>query len=244
MKFLKKFENFAYHYGDLGTGRDTYQSNMNSNRTIGHFGTGIYFLGKQEKTKRPEHKIDLTKYNLYKPSNKKESMELHELSKKLNSFTYVYSNYLYYKDEINKIKNMMDDSLFDYIDKNFNDFFYIPPFYNLEDKVDNLLYKKDSYLFELLEDKTKSYLDNIDIQIDIFINNLRRFRIVIDKETFMKFTKENASYLMDNDYTHKIETVFTKIMKHSGYDGINNTDIPELDNWSYGSVIYNNDLEK
>jgi len=69
--------NVGYHYGDLGIGWDTTRKHMSGGRGTGHFGTGVYFLGKPLNKggfygSRPEHRIDFSKFKLFKPSDPRE----------------------------------------------------------------------------------------------------------------------------------------------------------------------------
>ena len=86
------FENVGYHYGDLGKARDTnYFSMMSGRRSTGHFGNGAYFYSKQQekdeyftRSDRPEHKVDFSKYKLYKPKDSEEAYILHNGLKAIN----------------------------------------------------------------------------------------------------------------------------------------------------------------
>lgn len=87
----KKNENVGYHYGDLGKARDTnYFAMSSSYRSTGHFGTGTYFVSKEEdpgysRRDRPVHKVNFNKYKLYKPKTDYEAYQLHETLKKINN---------------------------------------------------------------------------------------------------------------------------------------------------------------
>lgn len=83
------FETSQYHYGDMGTGSDTYLGRMGASDVgSGHFGTGTYFMGTESnylsKT-RPTHNKDLSGYNLYRPVSESKGLELHNLLRKVNS---------------------------------------------------------------------------------------------------------------------------------------------------------------
>lgn len=82
----------GYHYGDLGKADYRHQF---GNRNTGGFGTGIYFVGSpidQRKDtmgykERPEHIIDLNKYNLYKPKDNNQAYKLHDALLYLNNYS-------------------------------------------------------------------------------------------------------------------------------------------------------------
>lgn len=86
-RFLNE-SNTGYHYGDLGYGRDTGLGRM-AGRSTGHFGTGVYFLGKPSsgnaRDDRPVKEIDLSKYNLARPRTERNAKLLHDALKKINS---------------------------------------------------------------------------------------------------------------------------------------------------------------
>jgi hypothetical protein len=85
---LKPKPNIGYHRGDLG--KSEYQGRMTSGRSTGHYGTGTYFLGKptNEYPDRPEHKVDFSKYNLYKPKTSEQGYNLHDSLKVINNYRY------------------------------------------------------------------------------------------------------------------------------------------------------------
>lgn len=76
-------DNIGYHAGDLG--KAEYYSIQGSYRGTGHFGTGTYFVGDEERIsgdntygKRPHHAVDFSDYNLYKIKNNEDGWKLHE----------------------------------------------------------------------------------------------------------------------------------------------------------------------
>ena len=76
-------DNIGYHAGDLG--KSEYYYMQGYGRGTGHFGTGTYFVGTEEKIsgdntygKRPHHAVDFSDYNLYKIKGEKDGYELHE----------------------------------------------------------------------------------------------------------------------------------------------------------------------
>lgn len=84
-------DNIGYHAGDLGKS-EPYGS-QSYGRDTGHFGTGTYFVGNQEKIKNynkrdgkpaPVESVDFGKYNLYRPMNNRDADRLHEALKVLD----------------------------------------------------------------------------------------------------------------------------------------------------------------
>ena len=76
-------DNIGYHAGDLGKAEFLYQQGRY--RGTGHFGTGTYFVGEEERIsgdnsygKRPHHAVDFSNYNLYKIKDNEDGWNLHE----------------------------------------------------------------------------------------------------------------------------------------------------------------------
>lgn len=94
-KLKPVYKNIGYHRGDLG--KSEYAGRMRGQRGTGHFGTGTYFTGKPISQgeldsgsfkDRPEHQVDFSNYNLYKPKTDREGYELHEALKAVNNYLY------------------------------------------------------------------------------------------------------------------------------------------------------------
>ena len=144
----KKIENtkpkdIAIHYGDLGKARDTTYWNINSSRrSTGHYGTGTYFISKEEEERikdssfftrkdRPRKEVDFNDYELYKPLIEPEARRLHEGLKAINYSEYDSYDLRFMKDDlvrngisedkinnaIRKTKEMKED----YIKKGYDD---------------------------------------------------------------------------------------------------------------------------
>jgi hypothetical protein len=75
----------GYHSGDLGYGTDTVLGRMAGSRSTGHFGTGVYFVGKPiSREGRPTKIADLSQYNLFKPSFPSSAEGVHNALKLVN----------------------------------------------------------------------------------------------------------------------------------------------------------------
>ena len=75
--------NLGYHAGDLG--KAEFLKQQGRYRGTGHFGTGTYFVGEEEKVtkdshygKRPQHAVDFTDYNLFKVRTDRQGYQLHD----------------------------------------------------------------------------------------------------------------------------------------------------------------------
>ena len=75
-------DNLGYHAGDLG--KAEHLNIQGRYRGTGHFGTGTYFVGEEEKVtkdshygKRPQHAVDFTDYNLYRIRSDRNGYQLH-----------------------------------------------------------------------------------------------------------------------------------------------------------------------
>lgn len=108
-------ENKAYHSGDLSYGKDTTLGRMIGSRSTGHFGTGVYFVSDKSKiggtrADRPMHEIDLSKYNLAKPSSARDAELLHDGLKTVNQLTHLISDGKDWND--NNIKLLLRKAAF------------------------------------------------------------------------------------------------------------------------------------
>lgn len=155
MKFilLNESENnhFGYHYGDLNVAKKADPRKIMGGRGTGHFGTGFYMVGTfnpdkaYDYAKRQCWKIDLSKYNLYKPKSNSDAYKLHDSLKEIN-----------YADE-NFIKYLIIDA--DKIaDKCINDYIYEIEYLLSEDEDSND--ESDSIDFDDLD------IDDIDLDND------------------------------------------------------------------------------
>lgn len=123
----KKIENMkpkdiAIHYGDLGKARDTTYWNMNSSRrSTGHYGTGTYFISKEEDERikdssfftrkdRPRKEVDFSNYELYKPLIESEARRLHEGLKAINYSEYDSYDFRFMKDDLIR-KGISEDKI-------------------------------------------------------------------------------------------------------------------------------------
>ena len=75
--------NLGYHAGDLG--KAEHLRIQGRSRGTGHFGTGTYFAGEEEKVtkdrhygKRPQHAVNFSEYHLFRVRSDREGYRLHD----------------------------------------------------------------------------------------------------------------------------------------------------------------------
>ena len=92
-KKKNKESNAGYHAGDLGKAESL--GNQSGGRDTGHFGTGTYFVGNKELVKdynrrdgasAPQHAVDFSNYNLFKPKNYSDGVKVHNFLGTINNF--------------------------------------------------------------------------------------------------------------------------------------------------------------
>ena len=243
---------WGYHYGDLGNKADR-RSKFGS-RGSGGFGTGTYFVGtpiSQRKDggsykNRPEHKIDFSKYNLFKPRSNEQAYKLHDALLTINNmapnFKRVPKQWGEVLDEFDKVfdeyyapLNALDDddhstpvtlnkqALLKYIRKYID---YYPYKLNKDDDLMDIAREIENNLVD--EAKEFYYILNSLSSALGYYNEDKLRKIVIDA-------------LQDKSDIAPA----TLIMKALGYDGIDVRHLDHdaqglsgLDNFGFGSVIY------
>lgn len=238
-EMLKENVGFGYHYGDLG--KADYKHNF-GNRSTGGFGTGVYFIGKpisQLKYKssysnRPEHKIDLEKYNLYTPKSNELAYLLHDALVRINNEAARGVEKLVRVDEVlDEYEKMLDTYFQDYMNvqeiaaKQYVDKYkdIVDDSYSDEELIEQARYIRDILLDIAHEDE--QILRDLSRALGIY--NTDKLSNIVNKA--LQDTSDIAPS--------------TLIMKQLGYDGVDvrhlNKDadgLSGLDNFSYGSVIY------
>lgn len=238
-EMLKENAGFGYHYGDLG--KAEYKHNF-GNRSTGGFGTGTYFIGKpisQLKYKssysnRPEHKIDLEKYNLYTPRSNELAYLLHDALVRINNEAANGAKKLIRVDEVlDEYEKMLDTYFQDYMNvqeiaakqyvNKYKDI--LDDSYSDEEPIEQARYIRDILLDTAHKDEQ-------------ILRDLSRALGIYDKEKLSDIVDKALQDTSDIAPS-------TLIMKQLGYDGIDvrhlNKDadgLSGLDNFSYGSVIY------
>ena len=244
---------WGYHYGDLGNKSDR-RGNFGG-RNSGGFGTGTYFVGtpiSQRKDgefykNRPEHKIDFSKYHLFKPSTNEAAYNLHDALLAFNNM----------EPDFKEAPPTWDEVLTEF-EKMSNE--YWAPLDNLGDESPSTPVKLNT---KPLLQYIRKYINYYPYKITKD-DNLMDIAQDIEKELIKEassFEKSlhnlsSALHYYDEDKLRKIVVTALKdksdkapstlIMQALGYDGIDvrhlNHDaqgLAGLDNFGFGSVIYN-----
>lgn len=246
---------WGYHYGDLG--KADYRRQF-GRRGTGGFGTGTYFVGtpiSQRKDggsykNRPEHKVDFSKYKLFKPRSNAQAYKLHDSllffnnlgsdfkgipatweeildeNEKVNNEVFAEIRALDDPEDVSTPVNIRKEPLLKYIRKYIE---YYP--YKIEDV--------DYYSLKEIE----KYIRNARIEeSDGFYRAVNSLRSALDYSV----SEERLLSVIDSALKTNSEIApSTLIMQKLGYEGIDvrhlNKDadgLSGLDNFGYGSVIY------
>ena len=235
--------NIGYHYGDLG--KADFKHNF-GNRSTGGFGTGTYFIGKpvseigykSSYEGRPEHKIDLSKYKLFVPRDYDRAQNLHRgLLWFNNNANQVYvTDFETILDEKSKAINATIDLAYSTNKQDRQRAYKI--LYKYLSKYENYYDKKelDGATAYDIQDIIRSIYDKLHAEYEEYEDALNSLlsglSYSVSKDKLAKIIKEVV-----NDTSDIAPS--TLIMQKLGYDGIDTTHIKEMDNFSYGSVVYN-----
>ena len=243
---------WGYHYGDLGNKSDR-RGNFGG-RNSGGFGTGTYFVGTPISQRddggfyknRPEHKVDFSKYHLFKPSTNEATYNLHDALLAFNNM----------EPDFKEEPPSWDEVLAEF-EKVSNE--YWAPLDNLDDESPSTPVKLNT---KPLLQYIRKYINYYPYKITKD-DNLMDIAQDIEKELIKEassFEKSlhnlsSALHYYDEDKLRKIVVAALKdksdkapstlIMQALGYDGIDvrhlNHDaqgLAGLDNFGFGSVIY------
>lgn len=229
----KDFINEDYHYGNLDYARKADSRSVMSTtmRGTGHFGTGFYTIGHQEPnssySKRDLWEIDLSKYNLYRPTSNQDGENLHRELSMLN-------NYIAPEHFKGYNENKLLDNLYDYEDKqgykgiiNFAKKYFSN---RLNDY--NFIEAIKEGRWGAVEDIIKEWISNAsdNTYLDYAVSNLSK--------RFNKPKRQILNLIKDAYYSNSEDSISTVFMKSLGYEGVNVSGLDELDNFKYGSVVY------
>lgn len=243
---------WGYHYGDLGNKSDR-RGNFGG-RNSGGFGTGTYFVGTPISQRddggfyknRPEHKVDFSKYHLFRPRTNEEAYRLHDALLAFNNM----------EPDFKEEPPSWDEVLAEF-EKMSNE--YWAPLDNLDDETPSTPVKLNT---KPLLQYIRKYINYYPYKITKD-DNLMGIAQDIEKELIKEassFEKSlhnlsSALHYYDEDKLRKIVVAALKdksdkapstlIMQALGYDGIDvrhlNHDaqgLAGLDNFGFGSVIY------
>lgn len=109
--------NYGYHAGDLGKAES--YAEQGYGRDTGHFGTGTYFVGDEEKIniggykERPHEKVDFSKYKLYKVYDSDTGYRLHDFLRGVDGFFNLDEDEIRTEREWERRKDDLDYAIFD-----------------------------------------------------------------------------------------------------------------------------------
>lgn len=258
----KSVKNLGYHAGDLG--KAEHLNIQGRYRGTGHFGTGTYFVGEEEKVtkdsyygKRPQHAVDFTDYNLFKVRNDQAGYQLHDALRIIdggikrewihpaldNQFNIIKPTGYYdlakskYGEDWARGGNMLN-AMLEYAADNGISIKTLDEY-----KADEGFASDDSDAMDYYEDYVKDALKE---EIDKVNAAYREFsNMVFDLHILPGFTKGKISSALTAvaDYQDatprnaRADSYATVFMKAMGYDGVDVRGT-RLDNTEYGSVIY------
>ena len=245
---------WGYHYGDLGNKSDR-RGNFGG-RNSGGFGTGTYFVGTPISQRddggfyknRPEHKVDFSKYHLFRPRTNEEAYRLHDALLTFNNMEGEFKEEFPTSDQILiEYENMMDKVWAEYNTLDPDDF-ETPTTVNtkpllqyIRKYIDLLPYKISSVEYDDLYDAARIIEDSLLNDANEFQKALWNLSSALHYYNEGKLRKIVVTALKDKSD----KAPSTLIMQSLGYDGIDvrhlNHDaqgLSGLDNFGFGSVIY------
>ena len=258
-------DNLGYHAGDLG--KAEHLNIQGRSRGTGHFGTGTYFVGEEEKVtkdshygKRPQHAVDFSDYNLYKVRNDRDGYRLHDALKIIDGginrewiapavkgdFNIINPTGYYdlarskYGEEWALDDNLLNARL-EYAKENGID---------LQSWEEYKADKGEGLDEEGLEDLKYYYEDYVEEtlkkKIEAVNDDYQEFRDAVFNLNLLTGLKDAkilsalqavADYQDATPRLSKSDSYATVFMKNMGYDGVD-VRSTGLDNTAYGSVIY------
>lgn len=236
------------HFGDGGKGRDSnYFSMHTSNRSTGHFGTGVYFYGdvynaSASHKARPSIEMDVNGYNLLEPNSNQEGFEIHDGLRQINHNPQLIGREIKGKNISNKIIEYQKNGDIETLNSIVQDLeeFNI----NVDNEKNDI---ENGYEYEA----SKSIIDkaeDLTYEIELANNEFNKLKKIMVKDGIRPSTINKAvkkiktldTNLSNADLDTQLEspTLSTIFMQELGYEGIDVRELDQLDNGSYGSVIY------
>lgn len=243
---------WGYHYGDLGNKAD--RRNNFGSRNSGGFGTGTYFVStpiSQRKDggaykNRPEHKIDFSKYNLFRPRNNEEAYKLHNALLTFNNMESDFKETPPTWDEVLTEFEKMSNEYWAPLNALDDEDYSTPVKLNKKPLLQYIKkyirycpYKitKDDNLMDIARDIEKELIEEAS-NFEKALHNLSNALHYYNEDKLRKIV---INALKDKSY----KSPSTLIMQSLGYDGVDvrhlNHDaqgLAGLDNFGFGSVIY------
>lgn len=252
----------GYHAGDLG--KAEYLSQQGYSRGTGHFGTGTYFVGEEEKVtkdsyygKRPQHAVNFSDYNLYKVRNNDAGYRLHDALRVIDGginrewIRPAVEGQFYIIDptgasELARSKygedwasgdNLLNARL-EYAKENGIDLLSLEEYKAKEEIEPDDEFAK-YYYEDYVKETLKEEIGNINAEYAEFRNAVFDLNLLTglnDAKTLSALLNV-AAYQDATPRLSKSDSYATVFMKNMGYDGVDVRGT-NLDNTMYGSVIY------
>lgn len=263
---VNKSSNVGYHAGNLG--KAEHLSNMTGGRGTGHFGTGTYFVGSKNiidksdtYASRPINEIDFDGYNLYKPKTKNEGVQLHEALKFINNKLQYDASNITSNDDISNYSDSVNDALSDWEETISESDPYgdkaklnqltslLSRFYN-EQSIEHELSRFDKpwQAYESLVKGIERKVSDTQYNREYFEEHIKNLSKLLGvdslkiKSILDSAIKKYSPIIKDGVLGNKIDSISTLLMKELGYEGVDVRGLDGLDNFEFGSVIY--DLKK
>lgn len=241
----------GYHYGDLGKADYKHQF---GDRNTGGFGTGTYFVGTPVSHRkdggsyknRPEHVVDFSKYNLFRPRNNEQAYKLHDALLAINNMSV---NIKHIPQEWDDVFDEFDEVTKEYfapLDALDDDDYTTPVKLNKKALAQYIRKYIDYYPHKIEKDD-----DLMDIAREIERNlseEARKFKTILNNLSsgLGYYNDEKLRNIVVKALQDKSDVApSTLIMKSLGYDGIDVRHLDHdaqglsgLDNFGFGSVIY------
>lgn len=233
----------AYHFGDLSYNKksETSTALTNAGRGTGHFGTGFYMVSYYGEDKIPANywkrdhwEIYLDSYNLFKPKSNGQGYRLHDAFKLLDELDDIAFKKYNVEDLTYELEDLIDEDgnegIIEFLKK------YIPEILKSDQFVNDMKQGR----WGAIEDYAKDVIDTIgqcNDELNAIINKLSSIFNIDKKEI-----EEILKIVINNNNS---DSRGTRFMKYLGYEGVDVTHLNKdndglrgLDNFTYGSVIY------
>lgn len=268
-KEKERINNVGFHRGDLGKS-ESLPRMYGTSRSTGHFGTGTYFTGdkitgynSRNGVEAPDHSVDFSQYNLFRPKTTQQGRRLHELLKWFNNTFFKYDT-----DKINnvadfdKIKNraedivdnaelIVNDGVLCLNDSDFETLNSIcKSIYGKDRELEDNTYRTaEEFVYELGRSYRGETLRDVVSEIEGYGNKVSELANLIGVDAksvnnaVNRISKELDGYRMSQDPKGgNYDSGSTRLMKALGFEGIDVRGLEGLDDTDFGSVIY--DLDK
>lgn len=258
-----RYSRINYHAGDLGKAES--RANQSGGRHTGHFGTGTYFVSNKKElsygySHRPVEEVDFDNYKLFRPLYAGQGHDLHTALSVVNNLFGDIAHWIELGENRWEIDREYGDLLYDYevniSEENAEriDRFLLDKGIMTEERLEHEKSQRREYpLWYTYEEIEKEYFGR-DGEIDIKYDKARKaaweLKFIFDKseeEIIDRINKAKAEVDNSDVPANKRDSYSTAFMKGLGYEGIDVSGYPSLDNTTYGSVIYDlkgKDLER